>query len=243
LRIDLFRMRRIPHGGSSSGERGITDPSALPLNTWSHLAGTYDGATLRLYVNGALVASQAFTGAITTSPGALRLGGNSVWGEYFRGRLDEVRIYNRPLSQAEIQVDMNTPVGGSPLPPDSTPPAVAPAAPAAGATMFSVVTISAAASDNVRIAGVRFFIDGQALGDEVTTAPYAITWDTTTTPLGGHVLAAEARDFAGKTTMSVPVPVIVAATTPALVGQWAGPFAWPIVAVHATLLPTAASDR
>jgi Bacterial Ig domain len=117
------------------------------------------------------------------------------------------------------------------------------AAPAAGATVFSLVTVSAAASDNVGIAGVRFFVDGQPLGDEVTAAPYSITWDTTTTPLGGHVLAAEARDFAGKTTMSVPVPVIVAATTPALVGQWAGPFAWPIVAVHATLLPTAASDR
>jgi Concanavalin A-like lectin/glucanases superfamily/Bacterial Ig domain/Abnormal spindle-like microcephaly-assoc'd, ASPM-SPD-2-Hydin len=98
----------------ASGERGSTGPSALPLNTWSHLAGTYDGATLRLYLNGVLVASQAVTGAMVSSTGALRIGGNGVWGEYFGGRIDEVRIYNRALSAAEIQRDMTTPVGGPP---------------------------------------------------------------------------------------------------------------------------------
>jgi hypothetical protein len=33
-----------------------------------------------------------------------------VWGEYFAGRIDEVRLYNRALAVAEIQVDMNAPV-------------------------------------------------------------------------------------------------------------------------------------
>ena len=51
------------------------------------------------------------TGAIKTSTGALRIGGNSIWGEYFSGSIDEVRIYNRALSAAEIQTDMNTAVG------------------------------------------------------------------------------------------------------------------------------------
>jgi hypothetical protein len=47
-----------------------------------------------------------------TSTGALRIGGNAVWGnEYFAGLIDEVRIYNRALSAAEVQSDMNTPVG------------------------------------------------------------------------------------------------------------------------------------
>jgi hypothetical protein len=67
-----------------------------------------------LYVNGNLVSSQAATGTIFQSSNPLQIGGNSVWGEWFNGLIDEVRIYNRALSQSEIQSDMNTPVG-SPL--------------------------------------------------------------------------------------------------------------------------------
>ena len=52
----------------------------LPLNTWTHLAATYDGTTLRLYVNGAQVGSRAVTGALLTSTGALRIGGNRPLG-------------------------------------------------------------------------------------------------------------------------------------------------------------------
>ncbi len=46
----------------------------------------------------------------------LRIGGNSVWGEYFAGLIDEVRVYNRALTAAEIQQDMQTPVSGPPPP-------------------------------------------------------------------------------------------------------------------------------
>ena len=84
--------------------------TSLPLNTWSHLATTYDGVTLNLFVNGVQVGSRAVSGAIVASAGVLRIGGNSVWGQYFRGRIDEVRIYSRPLGIAEIQQDMQTPV-------------------------------------------------------------------------------------------------------------------------------------
>src|SRR5258705_2022317 len=114
-------------GTCGSSERSVAGAGALPLNTWSHLAGTYDGARLRLYVNGTQVASQAFTGSIATSTGALRIGGNGVWGEYSTGRIDEVRIYNRALATAEITTDMNTAVGAPP--PDAAPPTVAITAP------------------------------------------------------------------------------------------------------------------
>lgn len=84
--------------------------ATLPLTTWTHLATTYDGTTLRLYVNGTLVSSRAVAGSLLTSAGVVRLGGNSLWGEFFQGRIDEVRIYNRALSAGEIAADMTTPV-------------------------------------------------------------------------------------------------------------------------------------
>ena len=82
----------------------------MPLNTWTHLATTYDGTTLRLFVNGTQVGSRAVSGALLTSSGVLRIGGNSQWGEYFAGRIDEVRIYNRALTQSEIAADSAAPV-------------------------------------------------------------------------------------------------------------------------------------
>jgi hypothetical protein len=89
---------------------GVAGASPLPLHTWTHLAMTYDGTTLRLYVDGQEVGKRTVGGAIQVSTGRLRLGGNTVWGEWFVGQIDEVRIYNRALSQAEIDTDMATPV-------------------------------------------------------------------------------------------------------------------------------------
>jgi hypothetical protein len=91
------------------GERIVYGGSALPVNTWTHLAATYDGAMLRLYVNAVPVTAQAQSGPIGVFSGPLRIGGNASLGEYFQGRIDEVRVYNRALSPSEIQSDMNTP--------------------------------------------------------------------------------------------------------------------------------------
>jgi hypothetical protein len=90
-----------------SAEQTLYGGTRLAANTWVHLAATYDGANQRLYVNGVQVSTRVQTGSILTSTGALRIGGNSVFGEYFNGRIDEVRIYNRALTQAEIASDMN----------------------------------------------------------------------------------------------------------------------------------------
>jgi hypothetical protein len=94
-----------------TADQAIRGTSSLPLNAWSHVTVTYDGATQRIYVNGTLVASRAQTGSIAASNGALRIGGNNSWpGEFFGGLIDEVRIYNRALSAAEVTADMNTPL-------------------------------------------------------------------------------------------------------------------------------------
>ena len=79
-------------------------------------------STLRFYVNGTQVSSVARTGSIPTSTNPLQIGSDSIYGQYFNGLIDEVRIYNTALSAAQIQTDMTTPVGGRPPPPDTTPP-------------------------------------------------------------------------------------------------------------------------
>ena len=97
-----------PSGWANTGrfQHSVEGPSALPLYAWTHLVTTFDGSMLRIYVNGVLVRDFAASGTVTASSGKLRIGGNAVWGEYFKGRIDEVRIYNRALSLAEIQIDM-----------------------------------------------------------------------------------------------------------------------------------------
>jgi glucose/arabinose dehydrogenase/PKD repeat protein len=94
--------------GGSYGEAYGT--SNLAANAWTHLAATYDGTTLRLYVNGTQVSSVARSGAIATSNGVLSIGGDPLYGQFFEGRIDDVRIYNRALTQAQIQTDMATPI-------------------------------------------------------------------------------------------------------------------------------------
>ena len=88
-------------------DQTVAGTASVPANVWTHLTATFDGTTLRLYVNGALVQSKAVSGSIVASAGALKIGGNSIWGEWFSGYIDEVRIYNRALTAAEIVNDMN----------------------------------------------------------------------------------------------------------------------------------------
>ncbi len=88
----------------------IVGGTSLPANTWKHLAATYDGATLRLYVDAVQVAQGSVTGALQISNGVLRIGGHSILGDFFSGRIDEVRVYNQALTQAQIAVDRNRPV-------------------------------------------------------------------------------------------------------------------------------------
>jgi hypothetical protein len=108
-----------PNGGrpAAAGTIGKTyGTTALAPNTWTHLAVTYDGATIRLYVNAGQVSSLTSTATIPTSTNPLQIGGDSIYGQFFQGVIDEVRVYNRALSQTEIQTDMNTAIGESTAP-------------------------------------------------------------------------------------------------------------------------------
>lgn len=95
------------------GYHGVFGLKALTLNQWAHLVGTYDGKYQRLYVNGSQVAQQAQSSLIQQSTGVLRIGGNSLWSEFFNGYIDEVRIYNRALTPEEVSYNMATAVSVS----------------------------------------------------------------------------------------------------------------------------------
>jgi hypothetical protein len=80
---------------------------------------------------------------------------------------------------------------------DSTPPTVALTTPTNGSTISGLVVATAAATDNVRVVGVQFLVDGKAYGAEDRTAPFNATLHTSLLTNGSHTIAATARDAAG----------------------------------------------
>jgi concanavalin A-like lectin/glucanase superfamily protein len=98
-------------GGTLGGSIELASAtSAVPVGRWSDVAVTYDGARVRLYVDGEEVASRARRGTIQRSQDPLWIGGNRPYGEHFHGLVDEVRVYDRALRPDEIRRDMARPV-------------------------------------------------------------------------------------------------------------------------------------
>ena len=86
--------------------RLIYHATTFALNQWYHFVSVYAGQTLKLYINGELIATQR---ELTTNPIDRCVGGNLRFGAQqsgdpnnFDGIMDEIRIYNRGLTQAEI---------------------------------------------------------------------------------------------------------------------------------------------
>ena len=181
------------------GEQNATGTSPLPVGTWSHLATTWDGSTLRLYVNGAQVAARTVAGPLATSTRPLSIGGNGIWGEYFAGAIDELRLYDHALTAAEIQADMNRPVGGA-APADTTPPS-APGQPVATVNGADVALSWPAATDAGGIA--RYHVHRSTStgftptsANEIGTPASAAYTDAALAP-GTYFYVVRAEDAAG----------------------------------------------
>jgi hypothetical protein len=84
----------------------LSAPDPVPRLAWTHLAGTYDGTTACLYVNGTMVDSHPIAGPFQSETDPLVLGGNGNGDagitERFAGRIDEVMLYKRALNANEI---------------------------------------------------------------------------------------------------------------------------------------------
>jgi len=158
-----------PAAGGTFGGRLVAVEAASPLLTgqWVHLAATYDGSSVVLYINGLFAASTSRQGRFASSTSSLRIGGTGTAGENFQGLIDEVRLYDRALSQAEIVTDMNNPVNATT---DQTPPLALLDSPLPGALLTGLVPLLASATDDQGVAGVRFLVDGTGFGNEVPAA-------------------------------------------------------------------------
>ncbi|NRF91523.1 LamG domain-containing protein [Paenibacillus frigoriresistens] len=79
--------------------------TVVPLNTWVHLAATISGSTATLYLNG--VVDGTFTGIVARSSGNTFLTISKSDAQWFKGNMDDVRIWNVARTQAQIQANMN----------------------------------------------------------------------------------------------------------------------------------------
>ncbi len=100
-------------GGASNGlqfvimiggvYQALNPANVLTANVWQHVAATYDGAFMRLYVNGLEVGNKAQTGAIDAVTTPVQIGRNIVNNQGFSGGIDEIALYNRALTATEIR--------------------------------------------------------------------------------------------------------------------------------------------
>ena len=81
--------------------------SSVPFNTWTHIVSTYDGANVKIYINGVLDQTLGWVGSFSNNTN-LRIGHDQFGaGRYFNGAIDDVRIYNRALSASEVKLLYN----------------------------------------------------------------------------------------------------------------------------------------
>jgi hypothetical protein len=190
----------------------------LPTGAWSHLAATYDPAVgLVLYVNGVAVNRTPLTGAPNVdNAGDLTIGGNAVWGEYFQGVIDEVRVWDGPLVSSTVAGlgDRSVSATAGYRPRMTQPPR--------GSRVGGTVFLQAQRAYKAQ-ASTQFLLDGAPLGAPVTWRfgqGYVMDWNSYSATPGWHTLVARALFDDGTSLDSGPYSVDVAAAQPSLLGAW-----------------------
>ncbi|MFY8108175.1 MAG: LamG-like jellyroll fold domain-containing protein [Bacteroidia bacterium] len=109
IKFAIYLYQNTLVGGFHNGSiywTTATYNKALELNKWTHIACTYDQLNVKLYVNGALVATRASSAPLPPGNEDWSIGKRWDYNEYIHGNFDEVRIYNEALTQSEINLDL-----------------------------------------------------------------------------------------------------------------------------------------
>jgi YD repeat-containing protein len=217
------RLRfRLKTGGTTTTL--IASSGDLASNTWYHAAAVYDGAAMRLYLNGTQVGITAKSGSIDTSSAvAVNIGRNPNSFGYLSGALDDIRIYRRALSATEIASDMTTPVGGG-----SSGDTQAPSTPSgltATATSSAQINLSWTGSTDTGGSGLTGYKVERCQGvgctnfSQITTGAGTTYSDTGHSPVTTYVYRVRAYDGAGNNsgyTASVSATTLADTTAPSV---------------------------
>ncbi len=91
----------------------VQSNAKIPVGEWVHVAATYDGINMRIYVNGKLQGTRSYNQTLLAANGELTIGGGLSNGtEYFPGSIADVRLWNRAKSEYEIYLQMNEKLNG-----------------------------------------------------------------------------------------------------------------------------------
>ena len=104
---------RIFSGQGWSNWGGASAPNNITTNTWVHLAGTYDGSNFKVYVDGQLVATQASATGVSNNTQPFTIGSWPTENKYFKGDIDEVRVWNVTRTAAQILQNKDVELNGN----------------------------------------------------------------------------------------------------------------------------------
>ncbi|MBW2974917.1 hypothetical protein KY366_04330, partial [Candidatus Woesearchaeota archaeon] len=80
----------------------VSSSTAISLNVWYHVVATYNGSRIAIYINGTYEGSSSASGDISPSTLDVGIGTHSTSSNYFNGTIDDVMVFNRSLTQAEV---------------------------------------------------------------------------------------------------------------------------------------------
>lgn len=110
----LFRIDNDKIGLNVNSAVSVQGSSTIPVGVWTHLAGTYDGSNIRVYVNGELEGVTAHSSPLQAANSPLRIGGGIANNtEYFLGSIADVRLWDRAKSAEEIKAQMQDILDGT----------------------------------------------------------------------------------------------------------------------------------